>query len=69
MAERPAERQATAAVIEEHRAAGRLFSAAGVRSFVREEGEGEPVLCLHGIPASSFLYRKLLREITGPGIS
>jgi haloalkane dehalogenase len=48
------------AVIAAHRAAGRAFSAAGVDSFVREEGSGEAVLCVHGIPASSFLYRKVL---------
>lgn len=48
------------AVIAAHRAQGREFSAVGVRSFVRHAGEGEPVLCIHGIPASSFLYRKLL---------
>jgi haloalkane dehalogenase len=48
------------AVIAAHRAQGRQFSAAGVRSFVREAGGGEAVLCVHGIPASSFLYRKLL---------
>lgn len=48
------------AVIAAHRAQGSEFSAVGVRSFVRHAGEGEPVLCIHGIPASSFLYRKLL---------
>ncbi len=53
----------TAEVIVRHRAAGRHFEAAGVRSFVREEGEGEPVVCLHGVPASSFLYRKVLSQL------
>jgi haloalkane dehalogenase len=48
------------AVIAAHRSHGRGFEAAGVSSFVRESGEGEAVLCIHGIPASSFLYRKLL---------
>jgi hypothetical protein len=38
-------------VVAAHRAEGRDFLAAGVRSFVREEGDGETVLCLHGIPA------------------
>jgi haloalkane dehalogenase len=47
-------------IVAAHRNRGREFEAAGVRSFVREEGEGEPVVCIHGIPASSFLYRKLL---------
>lgn len=32
----------------------------GRRWFVRESGEGEPVVLLHGIPTSSFLWRKVL---------
>jgi haloalkane dehalogenase len=55
-------------VVERHRAAGRDFQAAGVRSFVREEGEGEPVVCLHGVPASCFLYRKVIRELANRGV-
>jgi pimeloyl-ACP methyl ester carboxylesterase len=45
---------------EHHRSAGREFEAGGVQSFVREDGEGEPVVLMHGIPVSSFLYRKVL---------
>jgi hypothetical protein len=44
-------------VVEQHRAAGRHFEAAGIGSFVREAGPlagGEPVVCLHGVPASSW---------------
>jgi pimeloyl-ACP methyl ester carboxylesterase len=48
------------ALIAAHRERGSQFGALGVCSFVREEGTGEVVLCLHGIPASSFLYRKVL---------
>jgi haloalkane dehalogenase len=55
-------------VVERHRAAGRHFDAAGVRSFVREEGDGEPVVCLHGVPSSSFLYRKVIAELAGRGL-
>ncbi len=36
-----------------------------MRSFVREQGEGDPVVCLHGVPSSSFLYRKVLAELSG----
>jgi haloalkane dehalogenase len=54
--------------MERHRTAGREFEAAGVRSFVREEGEGEPVVCLHGVPASCFLYRKVIRELANRGL-
>lgn len=57
----------SAHVIERHRSAGRSFVAAGVRSFGREEGTGEPVVCIHGVPASSFLYRKVLAELSARG--
>jgi haloalkane dehalogenase len=53
-------RRAVAEAIEHHRSAGREFEAAGVQSFVREQGDGEPVVLMHGIPVSSFLYRKVL---------
>lgn len=46
-----------------HRAAGQLFDAGSLKSFVRQEGNGDAVVCLHGVPASSFLYRKVLVEL------
>jgi haloalkane dehalogenase len=55
-------------VVERHQRAGRFFDAAGLRSFVREEGSGEPVVCLHGVPTSSFLYRKVLAELAARGV-
>ncbi|HKJ36093.1 MAG TPA: alpha/beta hydrolase [Solirubrobacterales bacterium] len=55
-------------VIASHRAAGRAFAAGGVQSFVREAGEGDPVLCLHGVPTSSFLYRKVNDELAARGL-
>lgn len=51
-----------------HEAAGRRFEAAGVRSFVREEGDGDAVVCLHGVPASCFLYRKVIAELSLRGV-
>jgi haloalkane dehalogenase len=57
-----------AEAIERHRAAGREFEAGGVRSFVREQGEGEPVVLMHGIPVSSFLYRKVLPLLAERGL-
>jgi pimeloyl-ACP methyl ester carboxylesterase len=50
-------------VVTGHRSAGREFEAAGTRSFVRDEGDGEVVLCMHGVPASSFTYRKVIAEL------
>jgi pimeloyl-ACP methyl ester carboxylesterase len=55
-------------VIAAHEAAGRRFSAGGVGSFVREAGEGAPVVCLHGVPTSSFLYRKVLDRLAERGL-
>jgi haloalkane dehalogenase len=61
-------RRAVAEAIEEHRRAGREFEAGAVRSFVREQGDGEPVVLMHGIPVSSFLYRKVLPLLADRGL-
>ena len=55
-------------VVERHRAAGRRFDVGGVARFVREEGDGNPVVCIHGVPSSCFLYRKVLAELAGRGL-
>jgi pimeloyl-ACP methyl ester carboxylesterase len=55
-------------VISRHEAAGRRFEAVGVRSFVREEGDGDPVVLMHGVPVSSFLYRRVLPELAARGL-
>jgi pimeloyl-ACP methyl ester carboxylesterase len=57
-----------AEVIQIHSAAGRRFEAGGIRSFVREQGEGPEVVLLHGVPASSFLYRKVLPRLADQGL-
>ncbi|MEM7136618.1 MAG: alpha/beta hydrolase [Myxococcota bacterium] len=54
-------------LVEEHEAAGRHVGVDGHQIFVREQGEGDPVLLLHGVPASSFLYRKMLSPIADAG--
>jgi len=41
-------------VVLRHEAAGRRFQADGIESFVRDEGDGEPVVCL--VPSSCYLY-------------
>ncbi|MBJ7459394.1 MAG: alpha/beta fold hydrolase [Thermoleophilaceae bacterium] len=58
----------TSAAMARHRERGRTFEAAGVRSFVYEVGEGEPVLLVHGVPASSFLYRKVADALAEKGL-
>jgi haloalkane dehalogenase len=66
--EDPRVKPQVAEAIEQHRAAGREFEAGGVRSFVREEGDGEPVVLMHGIPVSSYLYRKVLPLLAERGL-
>lgn len=56
------------ALIDAHRAAGSMFSAGGVSSFVRAEGDGTPVVLVHGLPVSSYLYRKVLPELAARGL-
>jgi haloalkane dehalogenase len=61
-----------ATVLDAHRRAGRPFEAGSwasrARSFVREQGEGPAVLCIHGMIGSSFLYRKVLAELAARGL-
>jgi pimeloyl-ACP methyl ester carboxylesterase len=58
---------ATREAIDAHSASGRRFTAGGVRSFALDRGEGPPVLLVHGIPASSFLYRKVVPPLAREG--
>lgn len=61
-------KDAAQAALELHRASGREFEAGGARSFVVEAGEGDPVLLMHGVPASSFLYRKVAPALERRGL-
>ncbi|BAX94269.1 alpha/beta fold hydrolase [Mycobacterium shigaense] len=57
------------ALLEAHRSAGHFVDVDGVRTFVRDEGAGEvPVVCVHGVPVSSYLWRKLLPELSARGL-
>jgi haloalkane dehalogenase len=64
----PVVKPQVAEAIEQHRSAGREFEAGGVQSFVREQGDGDPVVLMHGIPVSSFLYRKVLPLLAERGL-
>lgn len=56
-------------IIDAHQGAGYFVDVGGVRTFVREEGSGEvPVVCVHGVPVSSFLWRRLLPELAARGL-
>jgi haloalkane dehalogenase len=59
---------ATREAIAIHQAAGRRFQASGVTSFAREQGSGATVVLVHGVPTSSFLYRKVVPAVAGQGL-
>lgn len=61
--EHMSEHSGTTSVIEAWAAAGHPLSVPGASTRAWERGGGEPVVCLHGVPASAFLYRKLLPEL------
>lgn len=46
-----------------------MVTADGTATFVRDEGDpdGPAVLCLHGVPTSSYLYRKVLPGLAERG--
>lgn len=52
-------------LVSQHRDAGHFISVKGHNIFVRDEGQGIPVLLVHGVPTSSFLYRKMIPLLAG----
>lgn len=54
-------------VIQEHEASGKYITVDGIRTFALNYGRGEAVLCIHGVPTSSFLYRKVLNSLAKKG--
>ncbi|GJO95560.1 haloalkane dehalogenase 2 [Mycobacterium marinum] len=63
-------RAQVARLLEQHRASGRRFTAAGIESFVLDSGarDAPPVICVHGVPALSFLYRKVVAALAQRGL-
>ena len=55
-------------MVAAHERSGRRLAAGGIHTFVLDDGQGEPVVCLHGVPTSSFLYRKLVSELVTRGL-
>ena len=58
---------AVADLIAAHRAAGRDFEAAGVRSFALDQGDGPAIVLVHGVPTCSYLYRKIVPPLAADG--
>lgn len=59
--------KSTEEIITEHENSGKYFKVDGLQTFALDYGEGEPILCIHGVPTSSFLYRKVLNELKNRG--
>lgn len=57
-------------LLDEYRASGRTFTADGISSFVLDEGprDAPPVVCVHGVPASAYLYRKVVPALAARGV-
>jgi haloalkane dehalogenase len=60
----------TSRLLERHRASGHMFNAGGIGSFVLDDGprDGEAVVCVHGVPASAYLYRKVVPALAARGL-
>ena len=61
-------RATRSALIEGWSARGRRLDVPAASTMVWDEGDGEPVVCLHGVPSSAFLYRKVLPELAARGL-
>jgi pimeloyl-ACP methyl ester carboxylesterase len=55
-------------LIEEWRRQGRVLEVEGANTVLWRMGRGETVVCVHGVPTSGFLYRKLLPELASRGL-
>jgi haloalkane dehalogenase len=57
-------------LLQRYRASGQWFTAGGITSFVLDEGPrgGAPVVCVHGVPASAYLYRKVVPALAATGL-
>jgi haloalkane dehalogenase len=57
-----------AAVVDAWAARGRRVDVPGAATMAWEEGDGTPVVCVHGVPVSAFAYRALLPELAARGL-
>lgn len=60
-------------LLDRYRSSGRTFSADGISSFVLDsvpqaERDAPPVVCVHGVPASAYLYRKVVPALAARGM-
>ncbi len=60
----------TSRLLERYRASGRTLTADGIASFALDDGprNAPPVVCVHGVPASAYLYRKVVPALAARGL-
>ncbi len=56
------------ALIRQHESNGKYISIDGIKTFYLDTGKGPVVFCIHGVPTSSFLYRKVAFALQGRGL-
>ncbi|MFQ3217578.1 alpha/beta fold hydrolase [Paraperlucidibaca sp.] len=54
-------------LIQQWKQQGQPLQVSAANSYIWRQGTGEPVVCMHGVPASGFLYRKVLPELAKRG--
>lgn len=54
-------------VVDQHESSGKYIEVDGIKTFMLDKGSGEAIVCIHGVPTSSFLYRKLINSLSQKG--
>ena len=54
--------------IHEWKNQGSALAVSGANTWIWRYGRGEPVVCMHGVPTSGYLYRKVLPELAVRGL-
>lgn len=55
-------------IISQHERNGKYTTVEGVKTFYLDAGTGPVVFCIHGVPTSSFLYRKVALSLQERGV-
>jgi pimeloyl-ACP methyl ester carboxylesterase len=56
------------AIISQHESNGNYVMVDGLKTFYLDAGMGPVVFCIHGVPTSSFLYRKVVQQLQLRGL-
>ncbi len=56
------------AIISQHESKGNYVMVDGLKTFFLDSGSGPVVFCVHGVPTSSFLYRKVVQHLQSRGL-